>query len=717
MAISHGSIAQSKNCATDEMYRKALQEDPSIQLRRDELERFTQEYVRNQKTARVAQGASRFVIPIVFHIMHDNGIELVTDDQIRDVVRRLNIDYAKLNSDTASVDPRFQSIIGDPKIEFRLAKIDPNGNCTSGINRVFCPFTAAANDNVKTLSAWPHNKYLNIYIVRDILIDLTLPPGSFVAGYAYFPGQANGGFRNEGVVIRSQSMFINVAQNDNGRTLTHEIGHYLNLNHPFVGTVGSDANCNLSDGVDDTPPTKGTFSGCLRTAGQCGTTIPNTENYMDYANCAYMFTQGQVTRMHAALNNSSGSNRANLWSATNRIATGTDDAYVARVCAPNIRMDAMIVGACAGVSYPLTAIVENLDTTANQVTYTWDLPGATVPTLTGRKVYPIYTTAGTYDLKLIATSSGGSDTVFKRNYVTVVPSTVGYRTDTAAESFNSGNNLIDTIARTRTWKTYSTSATTKWQVATAGYFGTKALSIQPFGLTSNGRASVVSPPIDLSLQGTRIINMNLYFRHAAAGNSTQDVNKNSDYLRILVSPDCGANFTEIAYLNRRSSNPNPLYTTTLTANNWRPSNLASSADWSLNTITIPNSVRGRHSRIAFEVYSDNGSIIYVDDFGVGDSRPLSVNDKVEMSSQLAIAPNPATSETQISFELENAATVSIQITDMLGRVVGSEVSPMLDAGLHSILLKDVASNLSKGIYLVSMKAGNKTFAPARVVAE
>ena len=41
--------------------------------------------------------------------------------------------------------------IGNPNIEFRLAKLDPNGNCTSGINRIFSNMTKQANDCIKDL--------------------------------------------------------------------------------------------------------------------------------------------------------------------------------------------------------------------------------------------------------------------------------------------------------------------------------------------------------------------------------------------------------------------------------------------------------------------------------------------------------------------------------------------------------------------------------------
>ena len=98
--------------------------------------------------------------------------------------------------------------------------------------------------------------------------------------------------------------FVPASPFNKGRTLTHELGHFLNLNHTFQSCDG--ANCaNTGDRVCDTPsantaaydcPALGTVSGCVDTQ--------LTMNYMDYTDdaCMYMFTAGQATRMLAWYN-------------------------------------------------------------------------------------------------------------------------------------------------------------------------------------------------------------------------------------------------------------------------------------------------------------------------------------------------------------------------------------------------------------------------------
>jgi hypothetical protein len=134
-------------------------------------------------------------------------------------------------------------------------------------------------------------------------------------------------------------------------------------------------------------------------------------------------------------------------------------------------------------------------------------------------------------------------------------------------------------------------------------------------------------------------------------------------------------------------------------------------------ITIPNSLRGANSRVAFEVVADRGSIIYVDEFGIGDSKPLAIADGISSNQKVIIAPNPATEQTHIMFALDAAAQTSIFINDMLGRNVGTINKGILDAGEHNLSLNEVISHLGKGVYLVQVQAGDKVLVPGRVVVE
>ena len=128
-----------------------------------------------------AQKATVYTIPVVFHVLHFNGVENISDEQILNALAILNRDYRKQNADTASVHPDFQGMPADIEIEFKLATIAPNGQCFSGITRTFSPMSYQGADGGNQVDAivagnnvyngqWPGNKYLNILKINILRI-------------------------------------------------------------------------------------------------------------------------------------------------------------------------------------------------------------------------------------------------------------------------------------------------------------------------------------------------------------------------------------------------------------------------------------------------------------------------------------------------------------------------------------------------------------------
>jgi len=216
----------------------------------------------------------------------------------------LNKDFRKLNIDTINTPNVWETIAADCEIEFCMATVDPNGNPTNGIDRFQTTVNSfdISDDGVKHTSdggvaGWPSDDYLNIWVCN---LDNLL-------GYSTVP--TNWSDPDDGVVIAFQyfgTIGTIQAPYHKGRTATHEVGHWLNLDHLW----GSGWNSCGNDQVNDTPTQEWENYGCPsfpESPNSCNTTNANGDifmNYMDYTNdaCMNLFTQGQKTRMISAIN-------------------------------------------------------------------------------------------------------------------------------------------------------------------------------------------------------------------------------------------------------------------------------------------------------------------------------------------------------------------------------------------------------------------------------
>jgi hypothetical protein len=250
-------------CATTEFTNKLRAQNPQLQA---DFDNYNQALSATNRSGE--RSTTVYIVPVVFHVMHVNGAENISDAQIFAQMNRLNLDYRKLNSDTSSIVSRFDTLAADVRLEFRLAQIDPNGNCTNGIERIYTHKTFQADDASK-VNQWPRDKYLNIWVVHDIAGST---PSATILGFAHFPSDVAGPlFVYDGIIAVYNTI------NGSSRTLTHEIGHYLNLQHTWGSTNDPNVACG-DDLVNDTPVTKGHFSTCPDIDAVC-TLNPFTANF------------------------------------------------------------------------------------------------------------------------------------------------------------------------------------------------------------------------------------------------------------------------------------------------------------------------------------------------------------------------------------------------------------------------------------------------------
>tara|TARA_B100001250_G_scaffold83417_1_gene68816 strand:- start:13473 stop:15944 length:2472 start_codon:yes stop_codon:yes gene_type:complete len=326
-------------------YEGYLQEDilkypafyKSLESKNIELESKHQKALLNMKNYKTQDGVK--IIPVVVHVIHDLESENISDESIQGAIDILNANInGQADNFLANTPDVFAAVRGDAKIEFRLAKKDPNGNPTTGINRVRSALTSEPEprNSVKALSYWNSYQYLNIWTVKKFAPQAD---GNTLLGYAQFP--ETGSMSTDGVVLLSSQMV-------SGGTLTHEVGHWLGLRHTWGDAVCGD------DDVKDTPPARepnygvtigdfpyhvGSF-GCL--ADSLNWAGEMFVNYMDYTPDQYctMFTVDQNAIMDETLDglfneedSTSGIGyREYMWSQENIEKTGTADGFATPFC-------------------------------------------------------------------------------------------------------------------------------------------------------------------------------------------------------------------------------------------------------------------------------------------------------------------------------------------------------------------------------------------------
>lgn len=637
------------------------------------------------------------IIPVVVHVIHYNGAGNISKAQIDDGMRIINEDFQKLNADTASVRTTFRPHIANLDIEFKLAKKDPTGAATEGITRhnSHLTFAPSNRNQPKGIIQWDPFTYLNVWIVNSITSGTG---GGNILGFAQFPSPFSGGNATYGLVVRSDEWgSIQQAIGTDGRTVTHEIGHCLDLLHTFQGSCGSFCN-GTGDFVCDTPPQfDDNNNSCSFSLNTCSndasggnalnpnpytTNVPDQlENYMGYGLvCLGMFTNGQKDRVYNAI--SAYRKLDSITSPFNEIQAGVNAGYTGPTPIPVVEIFDQDKFACVGDSISFSDNSYGGPLT----TYEWTFQGGSPATSNATNPRVAYSAPGNYDVKLKISNAGGADSLILQDYVHISSPTAIYSGFNYNEGFENATTFANdwTILDNYLAPTFDRSLF-------AGNGSSASLWINNLNSvyqTSTDQA--ISPSIKMSDVLSPSIAMDVAYR--------RKVSSSNDKIALYASLDCGA-----TWLNILSMTPAFF----AFDNNTQTSNFipTQAAQW--KTVTIPagfisNSIKTANSvKFRIEVEYGNGNNIFIDNFRIlGQSTSLSEAQAQE--EDFIMFPNPAKDNLNLQFQFnETYNNTNIYIQNVLGERVADVFSGSVNGTKYTFDVN--TSNLKTGIYFVTLE--------------
>lgn len=663
--------SQDNHCATDVVMRKIYEKNPAIKIKRD------QRFELQRTIAQRPQPNATYIIPIVFHVLHVNGPENISDAQVKDGLRILNRDFAKQNPDTTEIIQAFKNLADSMKIQFALATKDPLGNCTNGIVHHYDTDTDW-DDTSPTLFShtWDPTKYLNVYLVRTI----TLTGGFGASGYTYFPGTFSPGDSYDAIVVLNNYFgTIGTGSNFLSRVLTHEVGHWLDLNHVFGGTNSAGVDCNGDDFINDTPPTPG-YLNCPNPAvpsqyQQCTPGISeNFQNYMDYSYCCRMFTTDQGQHMQLALQNTAGG-RNNLWTNANHLFSGL--ANPSSACVPVADFKYSRAKAC--VASPV--VFKDASWNGQPTSYSWYFPGGSPAVSTTSAPVITYALPGVYSVSYtVSNTAGTSAPITKSNIITITNSIASY-TNIWSEGFENLSSLNSN------WSLQSSSGASKWeQSADASFTGTYSAKIFPANNTRKMITSMISPAVNMGTNPGPVFT----FKVAAAEVTTNHVNA----LKVFMSTDCGNTWNSIYSKSGQ---------TLVTSNSSAPNFVPVKSEWRTETVVLSQAVSASYVNFKFEYTRDTipgANAIYIDDINI--SGPTSIAANKLVVHNLSVYPVPSNGEVRVTFSLSEAKKIKFLVYDISGRVLEESPETSYSSGENSLTINS-GSKLRKGIYFLKME--------------
>ncbi len=652
--------SQTHFCGQTEVMNNWFAKHPSVKINFEELQLALKKTEELQPpSASMKTTAVTDTIPMVFHILHTGGSENISNAQIADQVSILNRDFQKRNADTSSIVAPFMNNIANVGFAFKLATLDPQGNCTNGIIRHYTTKTDwDANDLGQFIYSWPREKYLNIYIVRSMNIQAT--------AYTFLPGIGIPPEADVIVCMYNMCGSIGTGTVANSRVLTHEVGHWFGLQHIWGVSNQPGVACG-DDLVNDTPITKGFVSCSINQSDVCTPGIfENVQNYMDYSPCKIMFTNGQASRMQNT-KNSTVNNRNLLTKHSNLVATGVVNPIV---CAPEAEFQIVDNkrNICAGNTIQFKDSTGNTQVTA----WSWSFPGGVPASSTDSMPLVLYANPGLYSVTYTATNSAGTSAITKTDWIRVISNTASVQ-DPYTEGF-------ETITFPNAdWTVDNTSGGPAWtHTNTSAASGSHCIMLDNSTNSLAVSDAFYTPSYNINSIMTANPGATFTFKLAHQRSS----GTSNEKLRIFSSTNCGQ-----TWMPRYTKTGAALATVSaISTNPYIPSALA---EW--RTESFPLIALGSYTNVLFKFVftsDSNGddNNIYIDNINISNSDVRI--DELSNKFDFEVYPNPASGSLSINTGIKDGF---LEVCDVLGNSIYSQ---QLTAPVFTLNV----AQFSKGMY-------------------
>ena len=665
-----GHILAQKKCATEIFNNQILKEQPfsknpeifeewlnkKLSLKKNELKLLAQAEILN--------------IPVVIHIIHSGepvgeGAN-ISEEQISTQLETLNNDFRRMNEDAGMTPADFLPVASDTEIQFSLARQDPNGLPTNGIVRIEGPkptYAVSETELVSSISNWPTDQYLNIWVYQMDQIDYL--------GLAQYPIADLDGLQNlYEINSNTDGVFINYPYfgqgeveyapgnfySSRGRTVTHEVGHWLGLRH-----IWGDGGCGVDDYCSDTPAQSVSTVGCPEagTVSSCDN-ITMFQNYMDYTDdlCLNLFTTCQTDRMRAVLEFASGRNRLLTSPGLIEPTIYATDLAILEILEPSF-------GSCESIITPQLIVqnqgINNIESFGIEVLINdeiYDFRNFTSPL----SQYVI----DTISFSLVPSNPSIENFTFKISHVnddldqneenncewieSFFPTTT---TIPIFEDFESSEESIRS-----TWTLRNTKTSNQWSFAPAPSQNADNASIKLNYFESpiadqNGIDMLISPALNL----TGVVTVDLSFKYAYSKLPT----KETDALMVIVSTDCGATFPDDNIIFHRWADG--LNTTNSVEEDFTPIN---SSDWSDVEINFGEFANQENVVIAIGGRNGGGNNIYLDDIEISSSNVNELDIKIQNVESIPVVT--CLDNFQPRIEMKNSGLSTINSFDFTVRL-------------------------------------------------